>query len=250
MDIVKYIAILHAMKTADMPTRYPEHHGANGKKLNWLRAAVLGANDGIVSIAGLVIGVAGATDERSVIILTGFAGIAAGALSMAAGEYVSVSSQRDTERALIAQEQHEHTHFPEEELQELAAIYEQRGLQKSTALQVAQELSAHDALRAHLDAEHQLDPDDLTNPLHAAIASAVAFLSGAIIPMLAVVIPPASFRVPVAFVAVVAALVATGTISAHVGGANKIRATVRVVGGGVLAMVVTFIIGRVIGVHV
>lgn len=230
------------------PTRYPEHHTSSSKKLNWLRAAVLGANDGIVSIAGLVVGVAGASTDRQTIVVAAFAGIVAGALSMAAGEYVSVSSQRDTERALIAQETHEHQYFPDEELDELAGIYQRRGLRKSIALQVAKELTAHNALRAHLDAEHGLDPDDLTNPMHAAIASALAFLSGAVIPVAAIILPPVNVRVPVAFVAVILALIITGTISAHVGGAHKLRAAVRVVIGGALAMTVTFIVGRFIGV--
>lgn len=236
--------------TTSEPRRYPEHHTSNGQRLNWLRASVLGANDGVVSIAGLVVGVAGATTDRGVIIMSGVAGIVAGALSMAAGEYVSVSSQRDTERALIEQERQEHKHFPEEELDELADIYQRKGLSATTAKQVAKELSAKDALGAHLDAEHSLDPDDLTNPTHAAFASALSFLSGAIVPLLASIIPPASVRVPCIFASVVFALIATGTISAHFGGASKQKATVRVVIWGVVAMLVTYAIGKVVGVSV
>jgi VIT1/CCC1 family predicted Fe2+/Mn2+ transporter len=180
--------------------------------------------------------------------LTGIAGIAAGALSMAAGEYVSVSSQRDSEKALIDQETHEIKHFPDEEREELVSLYEAKGLQSSTARLVADELTAHDALGAHLDAEHRLDPDDLTNPWHASIASAAAFLTGAIVPLLAVMIPPPSLRVPVTFLAVIVALVITGTVSAHVGGASKKHATIRVVLGGFIAMLVTFGIGKLVGV--
>lgn len=213
-----------------------------------MRASVLGANDGIVSIAGLVVGVAGATTDRSIIMMSGIAGIVAGALSMAAGEYVSVSSQRDTERALIEQERHEHTHFPDEEHEELVTLYEKRGLSAPTARLVAEELGANDAFAAHLDAEHGLNPDELTNPWHAAFASALAFLSGAIIPMIAVVVPPENARVPITFAAVIFALTATGMISAHYGGASKTRATIRVVIGGTLAMIVTYSIGKIVGV--
>ena len=205
---------------------------------------MLGANDGIVSIAGLVVGVAGASSSLSVIVLTGVAGLVAGALSMAVGEYISVSSQLDTERALLDQEAHEHAHFPKEELAELATMYERKGLRPATARQVAEELSAHDALEAHIHVEHGLDPEDLTNPWHAAIASALSFLSGALVPLLAAAFSPTSLRVPVTFLAVVAALTTTGVLSAHVGGASKTRATVRVVVGGVLAMVVTYCVGR------
>jgi len=209
---------------------------------------VLGANDGIVSIAGLVVGVAGASSSKSIIMLTGIAGIVAGALSMAAGEYVSVSSQRDSEKALIDQETHEIKHSPKAEHAELASLYEAKGLQPATARLVADELTAHDALGAHLDAELCLDPDNLTNPWHASIASAAAFLTGAMVPLLAVMIPPAALRVPVTFLAVLVALVITGTLSAHVGGASKKHATIRVVLGGAIAMLVTFGIGKLVGV--
>lgn len=229
------------------PRQYPEHHATPNNKMNQLRAAVLGANDGIVSIAGLVVGVAGATNSQTVILMSGIAGVVAGALSMAAGEYVSVSSQRDTEKALIAQEREEHENFPDEEQKELAKIYEEKGLSQQTAALVAQELSNHDALGAHLDAEHGLDPDNLTSPWHAAVASALSFLAGAAIPIAAVVIPPEPLRVPLAFVAVVFALMLTGSLSAYVGGASKIRATLRVVAGGMIAMIVTYGIGNLVG---
>ncbi len=213
-------------------------------KLNWLRAAVLGANDGIVSIAGLVMGVAGATNSSTAILTAGVAGIIAGAISMAAGEYVSVSSSRDTERALLKKERDELRKFPEAELLELISIYERKGLSKKTATTVARELTKKDAFAAHVDAELGIDPDNLTNPWHAAIASAASFLAGALIPLVAIIIPPQEIKVPFAVAAVVVALAATGVLSAKVGGANPMRATLRVLVGGILAMLVTYSIGR------
>lgn len=236
--------VIHKDKHTHHPQQNEPHTtGGGNAKLNWLRAAVLGANDGIVSISGLVVGVAGATDSKSAIVTAGVAGVLAGALSMAAGEYVSVSTQRDTEKALLAKEKWELKHLPKEELEELVCIYEQKGVSPKTARQVAKELTAHDAFAAHVDVELKLDPDDLTNPWHAALASAAAFMAGSVIPMLAITIPPANLRVPVTFVSVVIALALTGTISAKVGGSPPRRAAFRVVAGGVLAMVVTYAIG-------
>ncbi len=227
--------------------------GSDGKnhiaKLNWLRAGVLGANDGIVSIAGLVVGVAGATHSVQLILTAGLAGVVAGAISMAAGEYVSVSSSKDTEKALLEKERYELENHPEEELQELADIYEKKGLHKETAMLVARELSAKDAMAAHFDAELGIDPNNLTNPWHAALASAVAFVCGAFIPMLSILIPPDGYRIPVAFISVIIALVITGSVSAKIGGASVDRAVFRVVVGGVLAMAVTYGIGRAFGVN-
>ena len=228
---------------------HPEAHGANvAPKLNWLRAGVLGANDGIVSIAGLVVGVAGATESSVLILTAGLAGIVAGAISMAAGEYVSVSSSRDTEKALLAKERFELENYPEAELEELISIYERKGLSQKTATTVAKELTRKDVFAAHVDAELKIDPDNLTDPWHAAIASAVSFLIGSLIPLLAIIIPPAPIRIPVAFVSVIAALAITGTLSALVGGASIARATARVVAGGALAMAVTYGIGKALGV--
>lgn len=218
------------------------------QKLNWLRAAVLGANDGIVSIAGLVVGVAGATESKSVIITAGLAGVFAGALSMAAGEYVSVSSQKDSEQALLDMETKNLINNPDAQQKELVLLYEAKGLSKNTAISVAEELTSHDAFRAHADAKHGLNPDDLTNPWHAAIASAAAFVVGAAIPMTVIVIPSASMRVPVTFVAVIVALGITGALSAHAGGASKPRAMIRVIIGGALAMIITYAIGKISGV--
>jgi len=226
------------------------HSNSTGAKLNWLRAAVLGANDGIVSIAALVVGVAGATDSTGFIFTAGIAGVLAGALSMAVGEYVSVSSQRDTERALIEKERRELETAPERELEELALLYEAKGLSRETSLTVARELTAHDAFAAHLEVELHIDPEKLTNPWHAAFASGVSFLAGAVLPMLAITLPPPAWRIPVTFVSVIVALAITGSLSAYAGEASKRRATARVVLGGALAMAITFGIGRLFGVAV
>lgn len=220
------------------------HAQSTVAKLNWLRASVLGANDGIVSIAGLVLGVAGATSSSTVILTAGVAGIIAGAISMAAGEYVSVSSSRDTEHALLKKECDELKNFPDAELLELISLYERKGLSKKTATAVAEELTKKDAFAAHADIELGIDPDNLTNPWHAAFASAAAFLAGAFIPLVAILLPPPEMKVPFAFGAVVIALAATGSVSAKIGGANTLKAIARVVLGGVLAMIVTYSIGR------
>ena len=164
-----------------------EPHGEGlGTRLNWLRAAVLGANDGIVSTAGLVVGVAGATTDRTAILVAGIAGLFAGAMSMAAGEYVSVSTQRDSEQALLAKERRELAEEPEEELAELAGIYVGKGLDEELALEVARQLTDHDALGAHAEAELGIDPNELTNPWHAAWASMAAFTVGALLPLLVI----------------------------------------------------------------
>jgi VIT1/CCC1 family predicted Fe2+/Mn2+ transporter len=235
--------VVQTIDIADPAASLEPHIGGTGSRMNWLRAAVLGANDGIVSIAGLVVGVAGATSSRSVIFTAGLAGVIAGALSMAAGEYVSVSSQRDTEEALLTKERLELANSPEQELEELVALYEAKGLTRGTARQVASELTSRDAFAAHADAELHLNAEELTNPWHAAIASALAFLAGAMIPLVAIMLPPAEMRVPVAFISVVFALAITGALSAKVGGANMLRAATRVVIGGALAMLITYVVG-------
>jgi VIT1/CCC1 family predicted Fe2+/Mn2+ transporter len=216
--------------------------------LNWLRAAVLGANDGIVSVASIVLGVAGASNSSGFILTAGVAGLVAGALSMAVGEYVSVSTQRDTEKALLEKERIELSESPNEELEELVGLYAAKGLSSSTARLVALELTKHDAFAAHVDAELNIDPDNLANPWHAAYASALSFFFGALIPLIAIILPPASVRIPITFISVIIALVITGTLSAYAGGANKLTATIRVVVGGILAMVITFGIGKLFGV--
>ena len=216
-------------------------------RLNWLRAGVLGANDGIVSTAGLVVGVAAATTDRAVILTAGVAGLVAGALSMAAGEYVSVSTQRDTEQALLDKERRELEEMPEEEFAELVAMYQSKGLSPDVAHQVAVQLTEKDAFAAHVDVELGIDPDNLTNPWHAALASAIAFTVGALLPLLAIELPPPSMRVPVTFVAVIVALALTGWISARLGAAGLRKALQRNILGGALAMAVTYGIGVLVG---
>jgi len=223
------------------------HAGAIGTKLNWLRAGVLGANDGIVSTAGVVVGVAAASVDRGPIFTAGIAALAAGALSMAVGEYVSVSTQRDTERALLAKERRELAEEPDAELEELVGLYEAKGLTPATARTVAIELTEHNAFAAHVDAELGIDPHELTNPWHAALSSAAAFTVGALLPLLTILLLPASSRVPVTFVAVLVALGITGWVSARLGGADPRRAILRVVVGGALAMAITFLIGHLFG---
>lgn len=239
----------YCMNTYRDPIAHKElHDPKSASRLNWLRASVLGANDGIVSVAAVIVGVAGASNTSHFILTAGIAATVAGALSMAVGEYVSVSAQRDTEKALLAKERWELANMPEEELAELTAIYEKKGLSKETARKVADELTAHDAFTAHVEAELGIDPSALTNPWHAAYASAGAFFCGAIIPLVVVMLPPASIRIPVTFLAVLLALVATGWLSAHAGGAKKRVAITRVVIGGILAMAVTFVIGKLFGI--
>ncbi|NUR99353.1 MAG: VIT family protein, partial [Kribbellaceae bacterium] len=186
-----------------MSTHPGEPHRAGlAGRLNWLRAGVLGANDGIVSTAGLVVGVAGATTSATAILTAGVAGLSAGAVSMALGEYVSVSSQRDTERALLAKERAELAAAPEAELAELTAIYVAKGLRPETAQLVAAELTERDPLVAHAEAELGISPDELTNPWHAAGASALAFTVGALLPLIAILLPGPGSRVPITFVVV------------------------------------------------
>ena len=225
----------------------PHRESHNAHNAGWLRAAVLGANDGIVSTAGLVFGVAGATSDTFAILAAGVAGLTAGAISMAAGEYVSVSAQRDTERALLARERRELQETPEAELAELAGIYAAKGLSAELSLQVARQLTANDALRAHAEAEHGIDPDQLTSPVAAAVSSAVAFVLGALIPLLGMVLAGPGVRLPVTVVAVCLALLLTGLLSARAGGSPVLRAVVRVVTGGALAMAVTYGIGSIVG---
>lgn len=224
-----------------------QHSGDVASRLNWLRAGVLGANDGIVSTAGLVVGVAGATTDRGTILTAGVAGLVAGALSMATGEYVSVSTQRDTERALLEKERRELAEMPDEELAELAAIYQSKGLTPELAHQVAVQLTEKDAFAAHVEAELGIDPNQLVNPWHASFASAISFTVGALLPLIAIEVPPPSLRVPVTFVAVLLALVLTGWISAGLGSADRGRAVRRNVLGGALAMAVTYGIGVLVG---
>jgi len=227
---------------------HTEPHDPNfAARLNWLRAGVLGANDGIVSIAALVVGVAAATSELGPIVIAGVAGVLAGSISMALGEYVSVSSQRDSEAALIEREKRELREQPEEELQELAEIYEAKGLSAATARAVAEELTANDPVKAHLEAELGITEQQLTNPWHAAISSAVSFLAGALLPMLAVIFTPVEWRIPVTVLASLVALVITGGLGAYLGRSPMLRPIIRVAVGGGIALAVTWAIGALIG---
>jgi VIT1/CCC1 family predicted Fe2+/Mn2+ transporter len=223
------------------------HDGSLGSRLNWLRAAVLGANDGIVSTAGLVVGVAGATDDRSALLTAGLAGLLAGSMSMAAGEYVSVSTQRDSEKAALAMEKRELKEQPEAELEELTELLQDRGLTREVAMEAAAQLTERDALRAHARVELNIDPDDLTNPWHAAWASFLSFTVGALLPLLAIVLPPADWRLGVTVVSSLAALVLTGWSSARLGTAGTRPAMLRNVAGGALAMGVTYAAGALLG---
>ncbi len=232
----------------DAPThRHEPHDGSHAGRLNALRAAVLGANDGIVSTAGLVVGVAGATAEHAALLTAGVAGLVAGALSMGVGEYVSVSTQRDTEQALLAKERRELAEIPDLELQELAEIYQGKGLTPQLARAVAVQLTEHDALAAHAEVELQIDPQHLANPWTAAASSAVAFTVGALLPLLTILVAPASVRLPLTVGSVVLALALTGWASARLGGASVARAMARNIVGGSLAMAITYGIGMLVG---
>jgi VIT1/CCC1 family predicted Fe2+/Mn2+ transporter len=232
-------------------TSHPsEPHGDGvGNQLNRLRAGVLGANDGIVSTAGLVVGVTAAGPANTAAILTaGVAGLLSGAVSMAVGEYVSVSTQRDTERALISKEQRELHDYPETEFNELIHLLRRQGLKPATARMVAQELTEHDALGTHLNLELGIDSAELTSPWQAAAASASAFTVGALLPVLAVALTPEpGWRIPVTFAMVVLTLALTGWSSARLGGARPSRAIVRIVIGGALGMLVTWTAGALLG---
>jgi vacuolar iron transporter family protein len=241
--------------TTDLPLRAEAHEdephedGLNNR-LNWLRAGVLGANDGIVSTAGIVMGVAGATTDRGAILIAGVAGLAAGALSMGAGEYVSVSTQKDSELALLDKERAELRDDPEDELKELAGLYVAKGLTEELALAVAAQLTEHDALGAHAEAELGIDPDDISNPWNAAIASLVSFTIGALLPLLTITLFGPSLRAWVTVAAVTVALALTGWASSRFGYGSARRAVARNVLGGLFAMAVTYGIGTLLGPHV
>lgn len=220
---------------------------AGNSKLNKLRAAVLGANDGIVSTSSVVMGVAGATADTKAITLAGLAALVAGALSMAVGEYVSVSSQSDAEKAFIELEKEDLRDDPHGELDELAREYVKLGLTRKTADQVAIELTRKDALRSHLHVHFNLDPDDINSPWQAAIASLVSFTIGGLIPFLVIILTPPDWRVGATIGAVLVALFAVGYLSADAGNAPKKRAVSRVVLGGLLAMIITYYVGVLFG---
>jgi VIT1/CCC1 family predicted Fe2+/Mn2+ transporter len=219
-------------------------------KSNWLRAAVLGANDGLLSTASLAVGIAAASDTREPIILAALAGLVAGALSMAAGEYVSVSSQTDVEKADIAREAKELTEDPEGEMQYLATIYEQRGLKKETAIQVAKELTAHDALGAHVRDELGINEISQAKPLQAAFASGASFTLGAILPLIISIFMPLKYMVYYQYGFTIAFLMLLGAIAAKTGGSNIVKATLRITLWGTIAMALTAGAGKLFGVAV
>lgn len=223
------------------------YEGHYGHRTGWLRASVLGANDGIISTAALLLGVAAADATRNAILTAGFAGLAAGAVSMALGEYVSVSSQRDSERSDIAKETWELAHQADHELEELTAIYQAKGLSAQLATEVAVQLTEHDALGAHLRDELGISRDQLARPFQAAWSSAVAFSVGAASPLIAAVVASESLRVPLIVVLTVVALIVLGFVGARAGGASARRPIVRVVLGGALAMGVTSLVGWLFG---
>jgi VIT1/CCC1 family predicted Fe2+/Mn2+ transporter len=223
----------------------PEVHLSH--RSNWLRAAVLGANDGILSTASLVLGVAASGASRAAIVTAGVAGLVAGALSMAAGEYVSVSSQRDAEQADIRLEERELRRDPPGELRELAKIYEQRGLPSALASQVAMALSHHGALAAHARDELGLSEARLARPFQAAWTSAASFAAGAALPLAVVAVTPASARVVAAVAVTLIALGLLGDLGARLGGAPRRRATIRVIAWGAVAMAITAAIGALVG---
>ncbi|WP_026875362.1 VIT1/CCC1 transporter family protein [Jiangella gansuensis] len=235
---------------SDAPHTGEQHDQRLAGRLNWLRAGILGANDGIISTAGLVVGVAGATTDRTWLLVTGLAGLVAGAFSMAGGEYTSVSAQRDTERAALAKERWELETMPSQELAELADFYERKGLTPQLAAQVAEELTREDALAAHAEVELGIDVDEQTSPWVAAFSSFVSFALGAVLPLLAIVLPPATARVPVTMVTVVLALALTGYVGARLGQAHRTRAATRAVVVGLLTMAVTYAVGSALGVSI
>ncbi len=223
----------------------PESHLVG--RIGWLRAAVLGANDGIISTASLIVGVAAAAATRNDVLIAGVAGLVAGAMSMAAGEYVSVSSQSDTEQADLARERKELRDSPEFELDELAEIYVQRGVERPLARQVAQQLMAKDALTAHARDELGISEITTARPIQAALASAAMFSIGAAMPLLMVIVSPVNMLVPIVSGASLAFLALLGAIGAKAGGANILRATIRVTFWGALALLFTAGIGRLFG---
>jgi VIT1/CCC1 family predicted Fe2+/Mn2+ transporter len=228
-----------------IPGPHPEQHFSH--RVGWLRAAVLGANDGIVSTASLVIGVAAASSSRSAVLVAGMAGLVAGAMSMAAGEYVSVSSQADTERADLEKERRELRDDPSGEREELAGIYVARGLDPELATQVAEQLMDHDALGAHARDELGITDTATARPVQAALASAATFSAGAALPLLAAAFAAGGWRVPMVTLVSLLALVLLGVLGARAGGAPIAKATGRVVFWGALAMAVTALIGKAFG---
>lgn len=229
-------------------SRHPELH--RSERVGWLRAAVLGANDGIVSVAGLVVGVAASGASASTLLATGVAGTVAGAMSMAAGEYVSVQTQADTEAADLAAEKRELHEDPHSELEELSAIYRHRGLDPALARQVAEQLTAHDALGAHARDELGITDTLRARPLQAALASAGAFTCGAALPVLTALLAPVDKVAMITTASTLLGLCLTGATAAQAGGAPPLRGALRVMFWGALAMAAAAAVGRLLGAHV
>ena len=228
--------------------RHSETHRSS--RAQWLRAAVLGADDAIVSTASLMIGVAASSASKQAVFVAGVAGLVAGAMSMGVGEYVSVSSQRDAQQADIDQEKEELATKPHDELSELATLYERRGVDKAVSLEVARQLTAHDQLGAHLRDELGIEPGSLAQPLQAAWVSAATFAVAALVPIAALLLLPAPVRVVGIAIASLVSLAAFGAVGGHLGGAPLLPAALRVTLGGALAMAVTAGIGRLLGASV
>ena len=237
------------MKTKPVIRNNPEEMHRSGRA-GWLRAAVLGSDDAIVSTASLMIGVAASSASRGAILVAGVAGLVAGAMSMAVGEYVSVSSQLDAEQADIELEKRELTGQPQAELQELAMIYVNRGLEKELAVKVAEQLSEHDRLGAHMLDELRIDHASLARPMQAAWISAASFASFAMVPITGLLVAPAPLGIPAVVAVSLASLAVLGAFGGYLGGAPLGRAALRVTVGGALAMAVTAVIGRILGVSV
>ena len=228
-----------------MRSLHIENHRSH--RIGWLRAAVLGANDGVVSVSSLVVGVAASGVGKGNLMLTGIAGLVAGALSMAAGEYISVQSQADTENADLARERRELAQVPESELEELTAIYVERGLTESLAKEVAVQLTAKDALRTHARDELGITETLMARPVQASLSSAAAFAVGAVVPIIACAVAPTASVSLVTSLATVATLALLGSVAAYVGGAVIWRGAVRVMFWGVLAMAITAGVGKLFG---
>jgi VIT1/CCC1 family predicted Fe2+/Mn2+ transporter len=232
---------------AHAPPMPPHGEVHRSQRIGWLRAAVLGANDGIVSTAALILGVAAADTSRTVVLTAGAAALVSGAFSMAVGEYVSVSTQRDTERADIATEERELANLPDRELNELTAIYREKGLSPRLAREVAVELTNHDALGTHLVDELGITDVNRAQPILAASSSAGSFAIGAALPLVAAIVAPDGARIAVILVAALVSLALLGWTAARLGGSQPARPTLRVVLGGAVAMAATMLVGTLIG---
>jgi len=238
------------MSDAPVPAVIAPESGRILSTLNWLRAGVLGANDGIVSTAAIIFGVAGASATHATVMLAGIAAVAAGAMSMAVGEYVSVSTQRDLEEAELEREKIELAHDPERQLAILTRLFEQRGVAPKIAAEVAREMSEKDALSVHARAELGIDPENVTNPWAAALASMVSFLIGGAIPIAALLLSPRAFEIWVTGAAVLIAMAMTGLVSARLGRTPVMRSVLRNMVGGLLALAITYGVGKIAGTQI